>query len=200
MRLSSQGFVAAAACVLTLLQSACTNRPEPGAAAPAVSATTAPSSGSSEEPESGDSILAGERRISIATAEDGKQAPLAVNKDGELVADEAGAAPDTLFVLRPAQGKHQIQVVEADGDRSCIGLSDKRTNASFSEATVVAAPCVASREGQLWTVKKNESGYYLHSGKLYLGTSGESGLAAQEQGEGLPDPGLFTFTDKGSAS
>ncbi len=208
MRLSSRSFMAAATCGLILVQSACTSPTEPGAAAPAVSATTAagvvgagePSSGSSEEPDSGDPILAGERRISIATAEEGKQASLAVNKDGKLVADEEGAAPETLFVLKPAQGKHQIQVVEADGDRSCMGLIYKRKDVSFSEATVVAAPCAASREGQLWTVKKDEYFYYIHSGKLYLGTSGESGLVAREQGEGLPDPALFTFTDKGNAS
>jgi hypothetical protein len=206
MRLPSQGIVAVAACGLLLAQSACTPQAGPGTAPSAAAATAAagqPSSGPSPEPADADAFPKRDHKISISTTTDGggKVAPLAVNKDGRLIWDGAGAGPETLFVLQPAGDRHQIQVLEADGDRSCLGLSDKRKNgSSYIEARVVAATCDASRDGQRWTLIKSDFGYYIHSGKLYLSSLGDVGVVAQEQGEGLPSPGMFTFTDKGSAS
>lgn len=192
-------MTAAAVCGLSLAPTACAAPSGPGTGAPAPPATAEPDTGSSTEAAGGDPILTGQRQVSIATA-DGGGAPLVVNSHGRLVADRTGNGPDTLFVLWPSQGRHQLQVMEADGDRSCMGLSDKAaSDTSYAEATVVAAPCAPSRDGQLWTLKKTEHGYFISSGDLYLGNSTESGLAAREQGEGLPSPGLFTFVDEGAA-
>ncbi|MEU8241111.1 hypothetical protein AB0C07_22950 [Actinoplanes missouriensis] len=166
-------------------------------------ASPAPSRKPTSQPAatSGNGILSGQRQVvirPIGTSE----SVVVVDSAGRLTLTD-GPSDSALFVLTPSGNRYQIKTAKAGagGEPSCMGL---KTNGTDS-LTVEAAPCDASRSGQLFTIQrqsgKDAAGrpvYSLSSGGAYLRVSNRGGLIAEEAGDAATSG--FSFIDNGPST
>jgi len=146
------------------------------------------------------SILAGKRQV-VIKPNPSSESIVAYDAKGRLSLID-GEAEHSLFVLTPAGDKFLVKTAKATsgGEPDCAGI---KSNGSAS-LTVVAAPCDASRSGQLFTIteqKKNANGeptYAISISGAFLQV-GRSGLIAEELGDSTLKT-TFSFIDNGPAT
>ncbi|MFI5494547.1 hypothetical protein [Actinoplanes sp. NPDC051859] len=177
---------------LAFAQQACGTAGSTDAGTPATPPSAAPASSASPEP---DPLLTGKNQVVIAPV-GSFESVLAVDDKGRLNTTD-GDSEFSLFVLVPAtSGTHQIQTAKpsTDGQPACMGIKENGTQ----PLTVVAAPCDAERDGQLFTIGVADEAYTINSAGAYLRVSPELGLIAEEIGDG-PAATTFTLVDNGPA-
>ncbi|WP_306211896.1 hypothetical protein [Actinoplanes sp. RD1] len=150
-----------------------------------------------EKPEkTGNPILDGERQVVIAPA-DTYETVLHVDDKGHLALTD-GESDTTLFVLVPVNDeKHWIRTAKADssGEQACIGLSLQSTGPAMLDA----APCDASKSGQLFTIEsKGDKKYAIKGDKGYnVRALDDEGVQAVAGASGSGT--TFGFADNGKA-
>jgi hypothetical protein len=188
------------ACSSTGTPSTATSAPAPAASSPAAVSPSATATATLGD--KGGDVLDGGRQVVIAPIPGGESI-LAVDDKGRLGPAD-GDVDKGLFVLTPANGKHQIRTAAPDpgGEASCLGVKQNGSD----PLTVVATACDTSRAGQLFTIKpekkkdsKGRPTYAISNQGAFLQVADGYGLIAEELGDS-PLRTTYSLVDNGPAT